>query len=260
MLLKIQYHNKMNFYEIPGNTELQNFHVCVTDKIVIIYHEKIASRYIRNFFGNYKFLKFGDLKITPTGTILTTNGINTIETSAIINEVRLAFDGKSTKDVLIFYRNPLKKFLSGLSENFKIETNIEDTPQHLNSISKIEIVNYIDNCIKNENYFSGLSKEWCFVVWDILRLNIIETKLFIINIDNDTIDLFKIFKKWHDTEYLNDENFSNKNINKLFLEEIESNEFYYNRILNACRMEILYYKKILNHPRNYEKTIDKNFI
>jgi hypothetical protein len=250
----------MNFYDIPGYTELQNFHVCITDKIVIIYHEKIASRYIRNFFGNYKFLKFGDLKFEPCGGIFTTNDINNSETSFIIDEVSSVFNGKSTKDVLIFYRNPLKKFLSGLSENFKIETNIEDIPEHLNSISKNQIVNYIDNCIKNENYFSGLSKEWCFIVWDILRLNIIETKLFIINIDNDNIDLFKIFKKWHYTGYLNDENFSNKNINKLFLEEIESNEFYYNRILNACRMEILYYKKILNHHRNYEKIIDTNFI
>ena len=241
----------MNFYDIPGYTEVQNFHVCITDKIVVIYHEKIASRYIRNFFKNYKFLKFGDLKLKPDGGICTCNGIEDSETSDIINEVYSVLNGKSTKDILIFYRNPLKKFLSGLSENFKNETNIEDTPYYLNSISKVQIVNYIDNCIKNENYFSGLSKEWCFIVWDILQFNIIKTNLFIIDIDNDDVDLFKIFKKWHITEYLNDETFSNKNINKLFLEEIESNEFYYNRILNACRMEILYYKKILNHSRNY---------
>lgn len=92
-----------------------NFRAWNSDKLIVISSPKVASSYLDSKFyetpGNKNMFSIAnDLELKLD--------INSISSESVVKDLELISTNKNKKDILIVYRNPLEKFLSGTIQDF----------------------------------------------------------------------------------------------------------------------------------------------
>lgn len=108
------------FMEI--NTQYPIFRIYSSKKLIVISIVKVATRYLDRLFGKQERTYFNDIKFDyNNGFIIIPDNENIPEN--ILNDIKLINEKKNKKDILILYRNPYERLISGIIQDFESDIN-----------------------------------------------------------------------------------------------------------------------------------------
>lgn len=91
---------------------VNNLRIFETDKLVVLTKQKVASRFLES--GNWNEMYSG-INVTWEGDIVATNHNDIVDSNNnILNQYDVFLKEKNNKNIILLYRNPYERFLSGL--------------------------------------------------------------------------------------------------------------------------------------------------
>ena len=269
----------------------------IHEDVVFIYAAKTGSRIIDRFVGNHN--KFnasiylfdnGGFEVYevhshhsghhPVSEDSKYNNMNAIQTQAR-KTIEQMFKGTLSKDVIFVYRDPYKKYISGIYQDFNHDYRIEEGPDFLKKIREQYGKNPLDEKIGKEaiQLWKDWAKEWCdsIILGEDMMTGHSKTilhdyELFImkskLNMDRvcffnmETNNLKKVLEIYDNEGELvgtgladlinrDRESFSEPLVRKIIRETIENTPEYKEPIETMLKSEWKRYKWIENHDNNY---------
>lgn len=271
----------------------------IHDDVVFIYSAKTGSRIIDRFIGNHnKFsvimylldngrTEISEINAHHGGYQASANDKTILDMNATKSRVQRTVDqmikGTLQKDVVFVYRDPYKKYISGLYQDFNHDNRIAEGPEFLRKIREQYGRKPLDEKIGKEaiQLWKDWAKEWCdsIILGEDMMTSHSKTilhdyELFIfknnLNMDrvcffnmetNNLKELLEIYDdedNWLEerdmSELINrDRNsFSEPLVRKIIKETIENTIEYKKPIEEMLKSEYKRYKWIENHDNNYK--------
>lgn len=271
----------------------------IHDDVVFIYSAKTGSRIIDRFIGNHnKFsvimylldngrTEIYDINPHYGGYQTFANNKTILDMNATKSRVQRTVDqmikGTLQKDVVFIYRDPYKKYISGLYQDFNHDNRIAEGPEFLRKIREQYGRKPLDEKIGKEaiQLWKDWAKEWCdsIILGEDMMTSHSKTilhdyELFILknnlNIDrvcffnmetNNLKELLEIYDdedNWLEerdmSELINRDrkSFSEPLVRKIIKETIENTIEYKKPIEEMLKSEYKRYKWIENHDNNYK--------
>lgn len=260
-----------------------------TDKYFFITKEKVASRFLESLFGDdldsgivfdYMF-DINNKKIKP---FIDTNSDIQKQT---INDFEDALNKKLKKDIIILYRNPNNRFLSGIIQDFNsniddkggeftlsllyklfnINSDIEEFMENNKGALQLseletqsgEVIEFLKKSLTSymeysaELNFDGIhTKNYLHEFYILIKENYFDSnKIILCDIDINLDSLIKTLSLNPDYTRKN----SNNNFKKLLHEILDdkNNKKLSEKIEFKLETEFIFYDMLKRHPNNYKK-------
>lgn len=271
----------------------------IHDDVVFIYSAKTGSRIIDRFIGNHnKFsvimylldngrTEIYDINPHYGGYQTFANNKTILDMNATKSRVQRTVDqmikGTLQKDVVFIYRDPYKKYISGLYQDFNHDNRIAEGPEFLRKIREQYGRKPLDEKIGKEaiQLWKDWAKEWCdsiilgedmmtshskTILHDyelfILKNNLNMDRVCFFNMETNNLkELLEIYDdedNWLEerdmSELINRDrkSFSEPLVRKIIKETIENTIEYKKPIEEMLKSEYKRYKWIENHDNNYK--------
>lgn len=271
----------------------------IHDDVVFIYSAKTGSRIIDRFIGNHnKFsvimylldngrTEIYDINPHYGGYQTFANNKTILDMNATKSRVQRTVDqmikGTLQKDVVFVYRDPYKKYISGLYQDFNHDNRIAEGPEFLRKIREQYGRKPLDEKIGKEaiQLWKDWAKEWCdsiilgedmmtghskTILHDyelfILKNNLNMDRVCFFNMETNNLkELLEIYDdedNWLEerdmSELINRDrkSFSEPLVRKIIKETIENTIEYKKPIEEMLKSEYKRYKWIENHDNNYK--------
>ena len=270
----------------------------IHEDVVFIYSAKTGSRVIDRFIGNHnKFsavmylldngrVEINDVTAHHGGYQKTANDKTILDMNATKSKVRRIVEqmikGTLQKDVVFIYRDPYKKYISGIYQDFNHDNRIAEGPDFLKKIREQYGRKPLDEKIGKEaiQLWKDWAKEWCdsiilgedmmtshskTILHDyelfIMKSNLNMDRVCFFNMETNNLkELFEIYddeSNWllepDMAQLINRDrkSFSEPLVRKIIRETIETTTEYKEPIETMLKSEYKRYKWIENHDNNY---------
>lgn len=271
----------------------------IHDDVVFIYSAKTGSRIIDRFIGNHnKFsvimylldngrTEIYDINAHHGGYQASANDKTILDMNATKSRVQRTVDqmikGTLQKDVVFVYRDPYKKYISGLYQDFNHDNRIVEGPEFLRKIREQYGRKPLDEKIGKEaiQLWKDWAKEWCdsiilgedmmtshskTILHDyelfILKNNLNMDRVCFFNMETNNLkELLEIYDdedNWLEERDMSQlinrdrKSFSEPLVRKIIKETIENTIEYKKPIEEMLKSEYKRYKWIENHDNNYK--------
>lgn len=238
------------------------YHYFSSDKLVCITSNKVASRYLGDVFikeleVDIELNRDFSYKDTMLESCNTNKKISAEEWSVIKKDFDDVFSKKTTKDILILYRNPFKRVLTGLIQNFysdlfislhgnsydfKLKKILKEFPSGINLYDKLSVgcnfptdydkftadeqkilnklcIDYIFDAPATSILHTSHTNSYITYLYTVLKDDLFDNnKVYLIDIDDSKNVLTKFLKKYVDFDIEQSNSERDKSSNKPFVD------------------------------------------